>query len=141
MRTDARLRERLREVSDPELGGDVVSLGLVGDVHVEDGRAFVSLAFSAPFSPSEWRMCDEVRALPRGVGLEPFVSADAGGRRAPVPRDRCPLPSADWPTTGRPIEPPGDSEFPYRDSALALTDRVGAIARRRVARPADGESV
>ncbi|WP_265111759.1 Mrp/NBP35 family ATP-binding protein [Halosolutus halophilus] len=76
---------RLRAVEDPELGVDIVSLGLVTDVHVTDGTAAISLAFNAPLSPAEWTMCDEVRALCRGVGLEPRIYADADDRRDPFP--------------------------------------------------------
>lgn len=76
MVTEDQLRDRLRAVDDPELGVDVVSLGFVTDVHVEADVAVVSLAFNAPLSPSEWTMCDEIRALCQGVGLEPRIYAD-----------------------------------------------------------------
>ncbi|MFC4542064.1 P-loop NTPase [Halosolutus amylolyticus] len=79
------LWERLRAVEDPELDVDIVSLGLVTDVHVEADVAVVSLAFNAPLSPAEWTMCDEIRALCRGVGLEPRLYADRDDQREPVP--------------------------------------------------------
>ncbi|SDQ64164.1 P-loop NTPase [Natronobacterium texcoconense] len=74
--TRDKLRERLRAVEDPELDDDVVSLGLVTGVTVAGDEAFVSVAFNAPFSPSEWEMCDEIRALCRGMGLVPRIHAN-----------------------------------------------------------------
>lgn len=85
--TAAQLRERLRAVTDPALESDIVSLGLVTDVRLADDVAVVSLAFNAPLSPTEWRMCDEIRALCRGVGLEPRLYGDgtADADRGPFP--------------------------------------------------------
>ena len=84
MVSEPHLLNRLRAVEDPALGVDVVSLGLVTDVHVDDGEATVSVAFDAPRSPAEWTMCDEIRALCRGLGLEPRIYADRGGERPAV---------------------------------------------------------
>ena len=70
------VRNRLRAVEDPEFGEDIVSLGLVTDIHLDDGAVAISLAFNAPLSPDEWTMCDEIRALCRGSGLEPRIYAD-----------------------------------------------------------------
>ncbi|SFC34812.1 ATP-binding protein involved in chromosome partitioning [Halobiforma haloterrestris] len=75
-RTREQLRERLRAVEDPILDDDIVSLGLVTDLTVEGDDALVSLAFNAPLSPAEWEMCDEIRALCRGMGLTPRLYAD-----------------------------------------------------------------
>lgn len=77
MSIQSRLRERLRSVTDPELDDDIVTLGLVTEISVDDDVATVSLAFNAPLSPAEWQMCDEIRALCRGMGLEPRLYADA----------------------------------------------------------------
>ncbi|ELY63731.1 ParA/MinD ATPase-like protein [Natronobacterium gregoryi SP2] len=75
--TRDQLWERLRAVEDPELDDDVVSLGLVTDVIVEGDTAVVSVAFNAPLSPTEREMCDEIRALCRGMGLTPRLHADS----------------------------------------------------------------
>ena len=85
MASEKRLLNRLRSVDDPALGVDVVTLGLVTDVRVEDGAAAVTLAFDAPLSPAEWTMCDEVRACCRGLGLDPRIYADADRDRALAP--------------------------------------------------------
>jgi ATP-binding protein involved in chromosome partitioning len=58
---EAAVRERLRAVEDPDLGGDIVSLGLVNAVDVDDDRVRISLALGAPYSPTESRIAARVR--------------------------------------------------------------------------------
>jgi ATP-binding protein involved in chromosome partitioning len=46
------IRNRLRSVMDPELGADIVTLGMVGDITVDDaGHATVSVALTTPSCP------------------------------------------------------------------------------------------
>ena len=59
---EAAVYDRLGSVTDPELEDDLVSLGLVNDVAVTDGTIRVSLALGAPYSPTESRLADRVRA-------------------------------------------------------------------------------
>ena len=46
MHTPDRLRERLTQVLDPELGASIVELGMVGDITVENGRAVVHVSLT-----------------------------------------------------------------------------------------------
>lgn len=57
------IRERLRAVDDPHLGDDVVSLGLVSDVTVDDDAETVriTLGLGAPYSPAETAIAGRVR--------------------------------------------------------------------------------
>ena len=45
------LREALREIVDPELGLNIIELGLVRDVAVEDDKATVTMILTTPFCP------------------------------------------------------------------------------------------
>ncbi|MFC6785497.1 Mrp/NBP35 family ATP-binding protein [Halobaculum halobium] len=60
---EAAVRERLEGVEDPDLGTDIVSLGLVNAVQVddEDGVIRVSLALGAPYAPNETAIAEGVR--------------------------------------------------------------------------------
>jgi ATP-binding protein involved in chromosome partitioning len=62
---DADVRDRLRAVEDPDLGDDIVSLGLVNAVEVDDasGTVRVSLALGAPYSPNESEIAARVREV------------------------------------------------------------------------------
>jgi ATP-binding protein involved in chromosome partitioning len=64
MNEDA-VRDRLRSVTDPDLGDDIVSLGLVNAVEVDDdaGAIRISLALGAPYSPTETEMGSRVREV------------------------------------------------------------------------------
>ena len=78
MTTDAdAVRERLRTVEDPHLGDDIVSLGLVTDIDVDDDdrTVRVTLALGAPYSPTETAMAEEVREAVDGLGYDVELSA------------------------------------------------------------------
>ncbi len=72
------VRDRLRSVEDPTLGDDVVSLGLVNDVAVEDDSVAVNLALGAPYSPAESAMAEAVRDAFPDVTVELTASVDRG---------------------------------------------------------------
>ena len=55
--------DRLRGVEDPDLGDDIVTLGLVSAVEVTDDEVHVSLALGAPYSPTETAMAGRVREV------------------------------------------------------------------------------
>lgn len=60
--TPTLVRELLREVIDPELGLDIVELGLLRAVHVEDGAARVRFTVTTPACPLSSYIEDEIRA-------------------------------------------------------------------------------
>ena len=73
------VRDLLAEVEDPDLGGDLVSLGLVNSVEVEGDVARVSLALGAPYSPAETEIAARVREVLADAGLEADLSARIEG--------------------------------------------------------------
>ncbi len=71
------VRERLRSVSDPDLGDDIVSLGLVNAVDVDDEaeRVRISLALGAPYSPAESAIAGDVRDALADTGYDVDLTA------------------------------------------------------------------
>ncbi|MFB6092853.1 MAG: P-loop NTPase [Haloquadratum sp.] len=71
------VRERLRGVSDPDLGDDVVSLGLVNTIDIDESAETVriSLALGAPYSPSESEIASGVRDALSDTGYDVELSA------------------------------------------------------------------
>ena len=84
---EADVRALLADVEDEDLGGDLVSLGLVNSVTVDGDVASVSLALGAPYSPGESEIANRVRAALEEAGLEADLSARVEGEE---PREVLP---------------------------------------------------
>jgi ATP-binding protein involved in chromosome partitioning len=86
---DDDVRERLRTVTDPDLGDDIVSLGLVNSIEVTDEEIRVDLALGAPYSPTETSMANEVREalaeFDREVDLSASVDRGVSEEEDPLP--------------------------------------------------------
>jgi ATP-binding protein involved in chromosome partitioning len=67
--------DRLRTVEDPDLGDDLVSLGLVNSVGIEGETVHVDLALGAPYSPTETAIAGDVREALSGLDHEVELSA------------------------------------------------------------------
>jgi len=57
----AALREKLREVVDPEIGLNIIELGLIRDVIIEDTEATVNMILTTPFCPYGPAMLETTR--------------------------------------------------------------------------------
>ncbi|MDG5774955.1 Mrp/NBP35 family ATP-binding protein [Haloarculaceae archaeon H-GB2-1] len=73
---EADVRDRLRQVEDPDLGDDIVSLNLVNSIDIEDETLHISLALGAPYSPTETGIADRVREVLADTDYDVDLSAD-----------------------------------------------------------------
>jgi metal-sulfur cluster biosynthetic enzyme len=66
--SEAEILEALRGVVDPEVGVDVVALGLVYEACVEDGVAHVTMTMTSRACPFGEVLVDQARAAVRAAG-------------------------------------------------------------------------
>jgi len=66
---EAAVRDILSEVEDPDLGDNIVSLGLVNKITIDDTTVHIDLALGAPYSPTETKIAGQVR---EGLADAPF---------------------------------------------------------------------
>lgn len=65
------VRDALKTVKDPELGLDLVVLGLVYDVEIEGSDVHATISLTSPMCPVADRIVDEAREAIAGVeGVE-----------------------------------------------------------------------
>ena len=53
----ATVKEKMREVVDPEIGLDIIALGLICNVRIDEGSVNVNMILTTPFCPI-WS-CDD----------------------------------------------------------------------------------
>ena len=75
MPSEERLREALCSVDDPEVGMNIVDLGLVYRIDIAPGRVRVELTMTTPACPMGELITDNARravsaALPEGVAVD-----------------------------------------------------------------------
>ena len=62
-----KIREALRAVSDPELGVNIVDLGLIYDIEVEGGAAKVTMTLTSPGCPAGDQILNGARTQTESV--------------------------------------------------------------------------
>lgn len=69
--TQKAVRDALKSVKDPELNLNLVVLGLVYDIEVEDSAAKVTISLTTPMCPAAGQILEEAREAVAGVdGVE-----------------------------------------------------------------------
>jgi metal-sulfur cluster biosynthetic enzyme len=67
MVTEKDVRRALRKVKDPELNLDLVVLGLVYDIDVQDSHVKATISLTSPFCPVAGQILEDTRAAIEGV--------------------------------------------------------------------------
>ncbi len=65
--TKEKVLEVLSDVYDPEIPIDIVNLGLIYDVEIEDGNVYVKMTMTAPGCPSSAQIAAESQMLIEGL--------------------------------------------------------------------------
>jgi ATP-binding protein involved in chromosome partitioning len=84
--------EKLRTIKGPDFEGDIVSLGLVSDIFIADGKVFFSITVPAQraqeLEPLRSAAERAVKALPGVAGAVVALTAEkkGGGMEAATPR-------------------------------------------------------
>ena len=74
MATETDVRRRLRRVKDPELNLDIVVLGLVYDIDVNDDHVHVTMSLTSPMCPAAGQIVEDAKKAIEE--LEDVSSAD-----------------------------------------------------------------
>ncbi|NWG16578.1 MAG: DUF59 domain-containing protein [Chloroflexi bacterium] len=69
--TEEGLREALREVVDPEIGMNVVELGLIRQVEILDDRAHLVMIMTTPFCPYAPQLLEQARRTAQNYTRRP----------------------------------------------------------------------
>lgn len=67
MPTEQDIKRALRKVKDPELNLDLVVLGLVYGIEIQDSHVHAKISLTTPFCPAANQILDEARAAVEGV--------------------------------------------------------------------------
>ena len=65
--------EKLKEVIDPELGINVVELGLIYEVKVEDKTVKITMTLTTPFCPLAGHLVEQVKRKVEELGVKADV--------------------------------------------------------------------
>ncbi len=61
MVTEQEVKERLKDVVDPEINIDIVTLGLVYGLEIKEGKVSIKMTFTTPGCPYGPELVDEVK--------------------------------------------------------------------------------
>lgn len=65
--TEKDVRNALKTVKDPELGLDLVVLGLVYGIEIEESRVHATISLTSPFCPVAGQIVEDVKTAIEGV--------------------------------------------------------------------------
>jgi metal-sulfur cluster biosynthetic enzyme len=67
MPTELEVKRALRKVKDPELNLDLVVLGLIYGIEIQDSHVHARVSLTSPFCPAASQILDEAKAAIEGI--------------------------------------------------------------------------
>lgn len=67
MVTEKQIREKLKEVEDPHIGVNVVDLGFIRQIEIEDGKTYIKMTLTTPACPMAQMLMGKVKAAAESV--------------------------------------------------------------------------
>ncbi|MCB9734167.1 MAG: Mrp/NBP35 family ATP-binding protein [Deltaproteobacteria bacterium] len=118
--TEERVLDALRTVEDPDLHRDLVTLGMIKDLRLDDGGAVsLRVVLTTPACPMKGKIQADVEAALRKIGVERMnVVMDAEVRRAPM---------------GGEVAGPTAARMPGVKSVIAVASGKGGVGKSTVA--------
>ncbi len=70
--TEENIRQNLRQIYDPEIGLEVVQLGLIRDITVGEGQGEIKMLLTTPFCPYGGWLIQQVKDVSEAVAGKPM---------------------------------------------------------------------
>src|SRR5688572_28644986 len=132
--------ESLRRVRDPERGSDIVSLGIVSDIVVSNGRVMFAItadpARAAAMEPIRAAAEQAAKAVPGVTGAAVVLTAEAVpgvGTRRPGPPTPSPVAGPQSPTAPRRPAATGKAGVPGVEAIVAVASGKGGVGKSTTA--------
>jgi len=71
--SESSLREKLREIKDPEIGLSIVDMGLIYEIKIEAKVAKITMTLTTPMCPMGGLIMAQVEEVVKQAGFEPEV--------------------------------------------------------------------
>ncbi|MCC6734524.1 MAG: Mrp/NBP35 family ATP-binding protein [Bauldia sp.] len=132
----AAILDRLRSIRSLDGTGDIVSLGLVSDIVLSNGRAMFAItadpAKAAAMEPVRAAAEAAVKAMPGISGVAVVLTAEAQPVRRPAPTARTPAPARPAPQPARPAAT-GKAAVPGIGAIIAVASGKGGVGKSTTA--------